>query len=155
MFEYSVLATGASRRQLHAISEEIDRALKKQMGDERLGIEGYDESRWILLDYGDIVVHVFDPHMRTYYALEDLWGSACACESQTKTPARNSTTVATVAVFGFRFRRLQIFSFCFIPASARGRERAAANVVSISATASTTVVFRSGYAGVPGRVTEG
>lgn len=76
MFDYFVLATGASRRQLHAISEEIDRALKTRMGDRRLGIEGYEESRWILLDYGDVVVHLFDDETRSYYALEDLWGQA-------------------------------------------------------------------------------
>jgi ribosome-associated protein len=76
MFDYFVLATGASRRQLHAISEEIDRALQTRMGDRRLGIEGYQESRWILLDYGDVVIHLFDADTRDYYALEQLWGHA-------------------------------------------------------------------------------
>ena len=74
MFDYFVLASGTSRRQLHAMSEEIDHALEDQMGDRRLGIEGYEESRWILLDYGDVVVHLFEPETRAYYALEDLWG---------------------------------------------------------------------------------
>jgi ribosome-associated protein len=76
MFDYFVLASGTSRRQLHAMSEEIDHALEDQMGDRRLGIEGYEQSRWILLDYGDVVVHLFEPEMRSYYALEDLWGHA-------------------------------------------------------------------------------
>ena len=76
MFDYFVLASGASRRQLHAMSEEIDHALEDQMGDRRLGIEGYQQSRWILLDYGDVVIHLFEPEMRAYYALEDLWGHA-------------------------------------------------------------------------------
>jgi ribosome-associated protein len=76
VFDYFVLANGTSRRQLHAMSEEIDHALEDQMGDRRLGIEGYEESRWILLDYGDVVVHLFEPEMRDYYALEDLWGHA-------------------------------------------------------------------------------
>lgn len=76
MFDYFVLASGTSRRQLHAMSEEIDHALEDQMGDRRMGIEGYEESRWILLDYGDIVVHLFEPEMRSYYALEELWGHA-------------------------------------------------------------------------------
>ena len=76
MFDYFVLASGTSRRQLHAISEEIDHALQDQTGDRRLGIEGYQESRWILLDYGDLVIHLFEPEMRAYYALEDLWGHA-------------------------------------------------------------------------------
>lgn len=76
MFDYFVLASGTSRRQLHAMSEEIDHALEDQMGDRRLGIEGYQQSRWILLDYGDIVVHLFEPETRSYYAIEDLWGHA-------------------------------------------------------------------------------
>lgn len=75
-FDYFVLATGASRRQLHAISEEIDDVLEKRMGDRRLGIEGYDQSRWILLDYGDVVVHLFDAETRAYYAMEELWAQA-------------------------------------------------------------------------------
>ena len=73
LFDYFVVASGTSRRQLHAMSEEIDHALEDRMGDRRLGIEGYEESRWILLDYGDVVVHLFEPERRAYYALEDLW----------------------------------------------------------------------------------
>jgi ribosome-associated protein len=46
------------------------------MADHRLGIEGYNESRWILLDYGSVVIHLFDAETRDYYALEDLWGEA-------------------------------------------------------------------------------
>jgi ribosome-associated protein len=75
-FDYFVLATGNSRRQLHAISEEIDRVLEEELDDKRMGIEGYNESRWILLDYGTVVVHLFDAETRAYYALEDLWGHA-------------------------------------------------------------------------------
>jgi len=76
MFDYFVIASGTSRRQLHAISEEIDHALEDDLGDRRLGIEGYDESRWILLDYGDLVIHLFEPETREYYALEQLWTQA-------------------------------------------------------------------------------
>jgi ribosome-associated protein len=72
-FDFFVLVTGNSRRQLHAISEEIDRMLEGELGDQRLGIEGYNESRWILLDYGSVVIHLFDAETRAYYALEDLW----------------------------------------------------------------------------------
>ena len=64
IFDYFVLATGSSRRQLHAISEEIDRTIQEEFGDERLGIEGYVEGRWILLDYGDVVIHLFDEEAR-------------------------------------------------------------------------------------------
>ena len=76
LFDFFVLASGTSRRQLHAMSEEIDHALEQQMSDRRLGIEGYEESRWILLDYGDVVIHLFDAETRSYYALEELWGQA-------------------------------------------------------------------------------
>jgi ribosome-associated protein len=75
-FDYFVLITGNSRRQLHAIGDEIERVLEDELGDQRLGIEGYNESRWILLDYGSVVVHLFDAETRDYYALEDLWGEA-------------------------------------------------------------------------------
>jgi ribosome-associated protein len=74
IFDYFVIVSGTSRRQLHAISEEIDHVLEKELGDRRLGIEGYEDSHWILLDYGDIVVHLFDENTRHYYDLERLWG---------------------------------------------------------------------------------
>lgn len=74
--DFFVLATGTSRRQLHAISEEIDHKLEDELGDVRLGREGYDESHWILLDYGDVVVHLFDEPTRRFYDLEGLWGDA-------------------------------------------------------------------------------
>ncbi|WP_390621561.1 ribosome silencing factor [Roseimaritima sediminicola] len=76
LFDYFVIATGTSRRQLHAISEEIDDVLEKQLDDQRLNIEGYDESRWIVLDYGSVVVHLFDEETRSYYDLESLWADA-------------------------------------------------------------------------------
>lgn len=75
-FDYFVIATGNSRRQLHAISEDIDHRLEDDLGDKRMGIEGYSDSRWILLDYGSVVVHLFDAETRDYYALEDLWNEA-------------------------------------------------------------------------------
>jgi len=76
LFDYFVIATGTSRRQLHAISEEIDDKLQKDLGDRRLGIEGYEDSRWIVLDYGNVVVHLFDEETRSYYDLESLWADA-------------------------------------------------------------------------------
>lgn len=75
-FDYFVIASGTSRRQLHGMSEEIDHALEDRLGDKRLSIAGYQESRWIVLDYGDIVIHLFEPETREFYALEELWGKA-------------------------------------------------------------------------------
>lgn len=76
VFDYFVIATGNSRRQLHAISEEIEHVLEDELKDKRMGIEGYQESRWILLDYGNVVIHLFDGETREFYALEDFWGEA-------------------------------------------------------------------------------
>ena len=76
MFDYFVIATGTSRRQLHAMSEEIDNRLEHELNDERMGIEGYAESRWILLDYGSVVIHLFDEETREYFSLESLWAEA-------------------------------------------------------------------------------
>lgn len=76
IFDYFVLATGTSRRQLHAISESIDDTLEKDLGDHRMGIEGYDEANWILLDYGNVVIHIFTDESRQYYDLEQLWCEA-------------------------------------------------------------------------------
>ena len=75
LYDFFVLANGASRRQVHTICEEIDAALHRE-GDRRLSIEGYEASKWVVQDYGDVVVHVFDPATREYYGLEDLWADA-------------------------------------------------------------------------------
>ncbi|MEM6655377.1 MAG: ribosome silencing factor [Planctomycetota bacterium] len=80
VFDYFVLATGKSRRQLHAISEEIDHRLEDDLDDKRMGIEGYSDSRWILLDYGSVVIHLFDAETREFYALEQLWAGATPVE---------------------------------------------------------------------------
>ena len=64
IFDYFVIASGSSRRQLHAISDDIDDCLEKKLGDKRMGIEGYDGSSWILLDYGTVVIHLFDAATR-------------------------------------------------------------------------------------------
>jgi len=75
-FDFFVIASGTSRRQMHAVSEEIDHEFEGRLGDKRLSISGYRESRWIVLDYGDIIVHLFEPETREFYALEELWGKA-------------------------------------------------------------------------------
>jgi len=75
LYDFFVLVTGTSRRQIHTVTEEVDAALRG-IGDLRQSIEGYEGSRWVVQDYGDVVVHVFDPALREYYALEDLWADA-------------------------------------------------------------------------------
>ena len=80
LFDYFVIASGTSRRQLHAMSEEIDHTLEDDLKDKRMGIEGYDASRWVLLDYGSVVIHLFDDETREFYALEALWADAKAID---------------------------------------------------------------------------
>ncbi len=75
MFDYFVLSTGSSRRQVHTIVEETDAALR-DVGDTRMSVEGYDTSKWIVQDYGDVLTHTFDPDTRDYYKLEELWADA-------------------------------------------------------------------------------
>lgn len=76
MFDYFVIATGTSRRQIHAMSEEIDNKLENELNDKRMNIDGYSESRWVVLDYATVVIHLFDEDTRQFYALEALWGDA-------------------------------------------------------------------------------
>ncbi len=75
LYDFLVLATAQGKRQMHAISEEIDQRLT-QMGDRRHSLEGYQACRWIVQDYGDLVVHLFDPLSRDFYRLDDLWADA-------------------------------------------------------------------------------
>ncbi len=75
LIDFFVIASANSRRQAYAIASEIDQEMKKR-GEAKLGMEGAEEGRWILVDYGDLVVHIFSEDARTYYALEDIWGDA-------------------------------------------------------------------------------
>ena len=75
LYDFFVIVTGTSRRQIHTITEEVDASMR-EAGDLRLSVEGYESSKWVVQDYGDVVVHVFDPSTREYYALEDLWADA-------------------------------------------------------------------------------
>ncbi len=75
IFDFFVIATGTSRRQIHTIVEEIDATLRN-VGDARMGVEGYESSKWVVQDYGDVLVHVFDAETRNFYNLEELWADA-------------------------------------------------------------------------------
>ena len=70
-----MICTGINKRQLQTISDEIEKKLKKR-SIEKLGIEGYNEAKWILMDYGDVIAHLFDKKTRSCYDLELLWGDA-------------------------------------------------------------------------------
>ncbi len=73
--DYFVIATGQNSIQLQAIADDIKGQLA-QAGVRSLGRSGYEDSRWILLDYIDVIVHLFLPEARSYYDLELLWGDA-------------------------------------------------------------------------------
>src|SRR5947199_9076366 len=73
--DFFVIFTGANRRQVQAISDEIVEQLKRS-GTPAARVEGYQNAEWILVDYGDFVVHVFDDKARRFYDLERLWREA-------------------------------------------------------------------------------
>jgi len=73
--DFFLLCSGQSPRQVQAIADAIEEALRKDHG-RPAHIEGYERAEWILLDYFDFVVHVFTPTTREFYSLERLWGSA-------------------------------------------------------------------------------
>jgi ribosome-associated protein len=74
--DYFVIATATSDRQAKSIADEISEIAKHQFGLKKYGSAGYEQGRWILMDYVTVVVHLFDPEMREYYDLEMLWGDA-------------------------------------------------------------------------------
>ena len=76
MFDYHIIATGTSSRQLRAMADEVDRVLKKELGEELLRADGMDEGRWVVQDFGTIIVHLFDEDTRAFYSLENLWADA-------------------------------------------------------------------------------
>jgi len=73
--DFFVIVTGANRRQVQAISDEVVEQLKHH-GNPAARVEGYQNAEWILIDYGDFVVHVFDEKARRFYDLERLWREA-------------------------------------------------------------------------------
>jgi ribosome-associated protein len=69
-----VITSGSNPRQVRTIAEEVEAAVKRAGGGGPIHTEGLDDARWILLDYGDFVVHVFLDEARAYYDMERLWG---------------------------------------------------------------------------------
>jgi len=74
--EFFVLASGNNQRQVQAVSDEINERLKKDLGSRPVRIEGYSSAEWLLMDYGDFIVHIFDKDARDFYDLERLWRDA-------------------------------------------------------------------------------
>ncbi len=74
--DYLLLVSGRSDRQVQAIAEHIRTEFKQQYKILPLAVEGMDQGRWVLLDYGEIMVHVFQQPVREFYDLEGLWSEA-------------------------------------------------------------------------------
>jgi len=73
--DYFVIATGTSERQMRTVADEISQA-GRERGISRFGRAGYEQGRWILVDFVDVVVHLFDAEYRDFYDLDHLWGDA-------------------------------------------------------------------------------
>jgi len=71
-----VIATGSSRTNVQALADHVEEKIGESHGVKPLRVEGRSEGEWVLVDYGDIIVHLFQAGPRDYYSLERLWGDA-------------------------------------------------------------------------------
>jgi len=74
--DYFVIVSGQNNRQVNAIVDAIEERIRDEYGIKPLGREGAVECTWVLLDYGDVIIHVFQPEIREFYRLETLWNDA-------------------------------------------------------------------------------
>ena len=74
--EFFIIASGNNQRQVQAVCDDISERLKKETNSRPVRIEGYSSAEWVLMDYGDFIVHVFDKDARDFYDLERLWRDA-------------------------------------------------------------------------------
>lgn len=86
--DYFVVCSGESTTQVKAIAENIEKVLKERL-QKPLGIEGLSSARWILMDYGDVIVHVFEEETRAYYELEKFWMDAPRIQVSEKLEVRS------------------------------------------------------------------
>jgi len=81
--DYFIICEGTSNTQVNAIVNSIQKKVSKETRDKPWHIEGSDNAEWILMDYVNVVVHVFQKHIREYYDIESLWGDAKTTEIKT------------------------------------------------------------------------
>ena len=77
-FDALVIASGRTDRQVRSIAEEVERRIHLALGLKPTRVEGWSTAQWVAIDYGDVIVHVFDEETREYYDLEHLWSAAPA-----------------------------------------------------------------------------
>lgn len=82
--DYMIIASGRSNRQVSSLADKVVEAAKEN-GIQPLGVEGKTDSEWVLVDLGDIIVHIMQPDTREYYQLEKLWGNDTDREEQAET----------------------------------------------------------------------
>ncbi len=71
--DYYVVCTGTSDRNIQAIADEIKDKMRENE-EICLGVEGYNSAKWVLMDYDDVIIHIFDEEARDFYRLEEIWG---------------------------------------------------------------------------------
>ena len=74
--DYFIVCSGNSNTQVNAISGSVQKIVSKELKDKPWNIEGKDNSEWVLMDYVNVVVHIFQKHIRDFYDIESLWGDA-------------------------------------------------------------------------------
>jgi ribosome-associated protein len=82
--DYFIICEGTSNTQVNAIVNSIQKKVSKELKDKPWHIEGSDNAEWVLMDYVNVVVHVFQKHIRQYYDIESLWGDAKTTVVETK-----------------------------------------------------------------------
>ena len=81
--DYFIICEGTSNTQVNAIVNSIQKKVSKESKDKPWHIEGQENAEWVLMDYVNVVVHVFQKHIREYYDIESLWGDAITTEIKT------------------------------------------------------------------------
>ena len=81
--DYFIVCEGTSNTQVNAIVNSIQKKVSKELKDNPWHVEGADNAEWVLIDYVNVVVHVFQKHIRDYYDIESLWGDAKTTQIET------------------------------------------------------------------------
>ena len=82
--KYFIVCSGSSSTQVNAITGSIRKSVSKEIGEKPWHVEGLENRKWVLMDYVDVVVHIFNEETREYYKIEELWGDANSILVETK-----------------------------------------------------------------------